>query len=187
MSDDTLNTLTFTIVEEKEMPEPLDLGIRELLVECFPHHAGHYSRTRAWHSRPSWAVTARTPDGTIAAHCAVVERTVAVADGRRVTVSGIQGFSVRPVWRKTGLSDRMMAIALTAARRRGMEAGLLFCAPCLERVYGRMGWRPVHFPVTMRDGEGNSAPIQENNIAMVIPLTIEEFPPGDIDLLGPDW
>jgi predicted N-acetyltransferase YhbS len=132
-------------------------------------------------------VVATAPDGTVAAHCAMVEREVAVDGGQMVTVAGVQGFSVRPPWRKAGLSDRIMALALTEARRRGIQAGLLFCLPGLERVYGRMGWRAVQFPVTMLDESGNPAPLPEKNIAMAIPLTIGSYPRGGIDLRGTDW
>ncbi len=179
--------VVFSVLEEADMPADLDLAIRDILVECFPHNADHYARTRDWHSAPSWSVVGLEPDGTVAAHCAMVERTVEVAGNRRVTVAGVQGFSVRPGLRGTGFSDRLMKRALDEARSRGIDAGLLFCLPKLEAVYGRMGWRTVHYPVTTRDESGNPVPLPEKNIAMVIPLNIEEFPEGTVDLLGPDW
>ena len=49
MSEDDLNAITFTVVEEPSMPADLDRGIRETLVECFPHNTDHYSLTRDWH------------------------------------------------------------------------------------------------------------------------------------------
>ena len=187
MSEDEPRTITFVVVEEQAISPDLDRGIRETLVECFPHNTDHYSRTRDWHCSPAWVVAANGPDGTVAAHCAMVEREVLVGGTQRVTVAGVQGFSVRPAWRKTGLSDRIMAIALAEARHRGIQAGLLFCLPSLERIYGRMGWRSAPFSVTMTDENGNPAPLPDKNIAMVIPLTIDVFPSGDIDLRGTDW
>lgn len=187
MKERDLREITFSVVEEALMPEDLDRKIRDTLVECFPHNADHYAQTRGWHSAPSWIVVGLTPDGMVAAHCAMVERTVEIAESRRVTVAGVQGFSVRPAWRGTGISGGLMARALEEARGRGIEAGLLFCLPKLEEVYARMGWRAVPYPVTMRDTEGNPAPLPEKNIAMAVPLNIPEFPAGVIDLRGPDW
>lgn len=187
MSENDLSAITFTVIEEKAMPADLDQKIRSILVECFPHNTDHYSQTRDWHCSPAWVVVATTPDGDVAAHCAMVEREVAVGGNQRVTVAGVQGFSVRPPWRKAGLSDRIMAISLTEARRRGIQAGLLFCLPTLERVYGRMGWRTARCRVTMLDENGTPALLPEKNIAMVIPLAIDAFPAGDIDLQGADW
>jgi GNAT superfamily N-acetyltransferase len=187
MSEDDLSAITFAVIEEKSMPADLDRKIREILVECFPHNTDHYSQTRDWHCSPAWVVIATAPDGAMAAHCAMVEREVAVGGNTHVTVAGVQGFSVRPPWRKAGLSDRIMAMALTEARRRGIQAGLLFCLPSLERVYRRMGWRTAQVTVTMLDENGKTTPLPEKNIAMVIPLTIDAFPDGDIDLRGTDW
>ncbi|MHB9027263.1 MAG: GNAT family N-acetyltransferase, partial [Candidatus Latescibacterota bacterium] len=173
--------------EEDHMPADLDRKIRGILVECFPHNTDHYAQTRDWHSKPVWVVVGLAPDGTVAAHCAMVEREVKIAGMHRVTVAGVQGFSVRRPWQGTGLSDRLMARALDEARKRGIGAGLLFCLPQLERLYERMGWRAVHHPVTMRDEMGNPEPLPEKNIAMAIPLNIDTFPGGAINLRGPDW
>jgi hypothetical protein len=80
-----------------------------------------------------------------------------------------------------------MERAIEEMRRRGIEAGLLFCLPELEKVYVRTGWRRIKAAATMRDVSGNPAPLPEKNITMAIPVTIPAFPRGDIDLMGPDW
>ncbi len=179
--------ITFRVIENESIPPELDRKIREILVECFPYNADHYRQIRAWHSTPTWIVAGFAPDGVVAAHCAIVEREVEIAGTRRVTVAGVQGFSVLPPWRGTGLSDRLMARTLAEARSRGIDAGLLFCLPQLEKLYGRMGWRAVYYPVTLWNETGNPGPLPEKNIAMTIPLNIETFPEGEIDLRGPDW
>lgn len=184
---DTTDRLMFEVVDDTAVDMELDRRIRETLVTCFPADAEHFSRDRSWHTRPAWVVVALDSDGGVAAHCAMVERTVAVGGHARVTVVGVQGFSVMPGWRGTGLSDRIMERALEESRRRGVDAGLLFCLPELEKVYARTGWCTLRAEVLMRDDTGASAPIPGKNIAMAVPLGISSFPPGDIDLLGPDW
>jgi len=174
-------------VADDAVCENLDRRIRDTLVACFPADAEHFSRDRSWHTRPAWVVVTLDSDGMVVAHCAMVERAVAVGGHARVTVAGVQGFSVMPGWRGTGLSDRIMERAIEEARWRGVDAGLLFCLPELEKVYARTGWRTLDAAVFMRDDNGAPTPIPGKNIAMAIPLGISSFPPGDIDLLGPDW
>jgi len=81
-----------------------------------------------------------------------------------------------------------MKIALDESCNRGLDAGLLFCREVLAgKVYGRMGWKKVAAKVFMENDEGKRIPRPEKDIAMSIPLAIEKFPEGDIDLHGPDW
>jgi GNAT superfamily N-acetyltransferase len=183
----TMDRLVFEVVDDKAVSTELDRRIRDTLVACFPADEEHFSRDRSWHTRPTWLVVALDSDGTVAAHCAMVERTVAVGGHARVTVAGVQGFSVLPGWRGTGLSDRIMERAIEESRRRAVDAGLLFCLPELEKVYARTGWRTIDTAVSMRENDGASAPIPGKNIAMAISLGIPAFPSGDIDLMGPDW
>jgi GNAT superfamily N-acetyltransferase len=181
------DALTLDTIEDRRVTAGLDRAIRDILVACFPADAEHFSRDRSWNSRPSWVTVARTPDGGVAAHCAMVERGVLVNGAVAVTVAGVQGFSVVPEYRGLGLSGRLMEHALAEARRRGIDAGLLFCLPALETVYGRMGWRRIDAAVVIRDESGKAVPLPEKNIAMAIMFSAESFPSGDIDLRGPDW
>ena len=178
---------TFEIFENDRVTGELDRRIRETLAVCFPDDAAHFLRDRSWNSRPAWVVVMRDPDGAVTAHCAMVVRTVMVDGDIPVTVAGVQGFSVLPRYRGTGLSDRLMERALAEARARNIEAGLLFCLPALEKVYARTGWRTLDAVAAMRGENGESAPIPGKNIVMAIPLSLPAFPAGDIDLMGPDW
>ena len=181
--------LTIKIIENSDISSDLDEAIRDGLVESYPADSEYYSRRRAWHSIPEWVVCALTEDGTVAGFMAVVERQVTVGwDSIPVAVAGLQGVFVSPPWRKTGLFDSIMECALEEARKRGLDAGLLFCLPVLEnKVYGRFGWKIIDVEVLMEDHSGVKVPLPPKNIAMVIPLNIEKFPEGDIDLNGPDW
>lgn len=182
-----LDRLVFEVMDDSRVDGDLDRRIRETLVACFPADEAHFSRDRTWHTRPVWVVLALEEDGTVAAHCAMVVRTVRAGGNAKVTVAGVQSFSVLPQWRGTGLSHRIMELALDEARRRNIDAGLLFCLPELEKVYERTGWRTIDASVFMRGDHDEPEPIPGKNIAMAAPLAISYFPPGDIDLMGPDW
>ena len=188
MIQKTLHEITFAVYVDDGINEILDRLIRDELVECFPQDSDHFSHTRVWHTRPAWIVVGFAPDGTVAAYCAMVEKMISVGNPPQyIQAAGVQGFSVRPAWRKRGVSDRMMEIAVAEAKSRGLDAGLLFCLPVLEKLYGRMGWHTINTPVMVRDEQGRPAPLPEKNIAMIIPLNRREFPGGEVDIMGPDW
>ena len=178
--------LSFAVIPENEMTVDLDRAIRDVLVACFPKDAGHFSRQRWWHSPHQWSVLAITVEGVIVGGMCVVERTV-TAGGCGIPVAGIGNVCTLPEWRGQGVIDTVMAAALAEAGKHSLEAGLLFCKPVLEKVYARMGWTAVDGTVCMTDADGGMTKLPAENIAMTIPIAIETFPRGDIDLRGRDW
>lgn len=176
------------LVNEEDISQALDELIRDGLVECFPPDAQYFSRQSWWHTRPLWRVLAQDRSGAIIGHIAVVVRTVLVgAKAEPVEVAGIQSVFVRPDRRSEGISDRMIEQVISEANRRQLDAGLLFCVPEYESVYGRMGWTKIQAEVFMRNSEGKSEPIPGKNITMIHRLNGRAFPDGDIDLASPDW
>jgi len=175
--------ITIQLFDEPIEPM-LDAEIRALLVECFPHDREHYSKIRWWHSLPAWTVIARA-GGELVSHLAMIERTVFVGKDRfPVRIAGVQSFCVKKEFRGTGLSDTMMEAALGRMKERGIDAGLLFCLPVLEKIYNRMGWQKIDARAFIRDAVGKRE-IPAKNITMACPA--EKFPAGDIDLAGDDW
>jgi hypothetical protein len=94
---------------------------------------------------------------------------------------------VLPDYRHTGLSNKMMSVAMGESSRRNFDAGLLFCREQLEKVYGAMGFRKLDAAVYMTDDEKGKTLIPARNITMFFPLRAKQLPPGDIDLDGADW
>ncbi len=104
-----------------------------------------------------------------------------------ITVAGIQSLAVAPERRGTGLSQRLMAGAADEAVRRGIDYGLLFCVPGLERFYATLGWARTDERVTMQDEWGRTVPMPASNICMFKVLGRRSFPAGAINLCGRDW
>ena len=176
------------VIDEEDLSPALDQSIRDLLVCCFPADRDYYTQRSWWHCIPAYRVIGIDVKGSIVAHAAVVQRSVSVGPTpSAVSVAGIQSFCVSPVYRKTGMSDRMMAVAMEQARTRGLDAGLLFCQSRLEAVYKRMGWDKLGAAVYMYDEKRGRMPIPAKNLTMFFPLKVRQFPLGDIDLTGPDW
>jgi len=180
--------LEYRIIEVTSMTPELDRAIRDCLVASFREQKDkdHFARQRWWHSPHQWTTVAMEPDGTVAGGLCVVERTIMVG-GLTHPVAGVGNVCARPRWRKKGVIDRVMATALDEAEKRGFEAGFLFCKPLLEAVYRRMGWTRLDAPVFFEDESGATTPMPETSIAMTIPLGIDSFPDGEVDLMGRDW
>jgi GNAT superfamily N-acetyltransferase len=190
------NDISFSVINEPDISAELDSSIRDTLVVCFPADREYYRNQSWWHCVPVYRVLARDREDFIVAHTAVVERVITCGQSAKVRVAGIQSFCVLPKYRGTGLSDELMSVAMQEAGRRGFDAGLLFCLPQLEPVYGRMGWSRLDAVVYMDDVQAGKTPIPTKNITMFYPLLAPAFrrgylttpfPAGDIDLAGTDW
>jgi len=180
--------VSLSVIEEQDISSELDKAIRETLVVCFPTDREYYRRQSWWHCVPIYRVLGRDVCGSVVSHVAMVERVVTVGPKlSKVRVAGIQSFCVLPGHRGTGLSDKMMCLAMEEARRRGFDAGLLFCLDRLKAVYARMGWIKIDAAVYMTDDKKGRTFIPAKNITMFYPIQVREFPKGDIDLAGADW
>ena len=182
------NDVSLSIVNEQDISPQLDRAIRELLVVCFPADRQYFERQSWWHCVPVYRVLGKNDKGTIVAQTAVVERIVIVGPAfSKVRVVGIQSFCVLRDYRRTRLSNKMMSVAMEEASKRGFDAGLLFCREPLEKVYGEMGWSRLDAAVYKTNEQKSKTLMPPAGITMFYPLTISQFPPGDIDLDGTDW
>jgi GNAT superfamily N-acetyltransferase len=182
------NDILFSLINEEDISSDIDRSIRETLVVCFPADREYYQSQSWWHCTPLYRVLGRNKKGLVVAHAAMVGRSVVVGPALfKVRVAGVQSFCVLLAYRGTGLSHRMMSIAMQEAQRRDFDAGLLFCQRQLQTVYGRMGWSQLNAAVYMLDSEKNKTLIPAKNISMFYPLRTKQLPPGDVDLAGTDW
>jgi len=178
--------LSCELICESAMPPDVDRSIKALLCTCFPRDADAFRVSRHWHgSAPQYSVVLRDgPD--IVGHVGVVVRPI-TCGGKPVVIAGVQNFAVAPPWRGRGLGPRLMAEAMTEARRRELDYGLLFCLPALEPYYAALGWRRTHVRVFARFDGGPIVELPDYNVTMYLELGPRPFPPGDIDLCGPDF
>jgi predicted N-acetyltransferase YhbS len=186
MTESPSLVLPLQVIDECHIDLELDTAVRRLLCECFPSDAEAFSVRRAWNDvRPAFSVFAWHGDKVVG-QVGIIERPITCGDVL-VRVAGVQSLAVVPDWRRSGLSQRLMAAAMREAQRRGMRFGLLFCVPELEGFYARMDWRRIDRAVTMRDAAGRPVPLTAKNISMELALAGDPLPPGPIDLQGRDW
>jgi GNAT superfamily N-acetyltransferase len=168
------------IVDEQAITPEMDAAIRAGLCECFPPDREVFSQTRAWHgSFPTWSVVIEQA-GVVIAHAAVVEREILAGD-QTVRVAGVQNVFVLPAYRGQGLCRQVMTAAMDHADLRGLDLGLLFCAPQISPPYVE------HRRITRIDELGQSQPLPKNNVALFYPLRLGGLPAGDLHLQGNDW
>lgn len=185
---------TIQTLDESQIDATLDREIRRFLVETFPNWADIFRTRRAWHdARPVRTVLATVPtkDGAqadlpfrVVGHVAVVERAITTCWNWRYAVAGVQGVSVAPELRKTGLSTRLLDVALAESAALGYPFAVLFCREPLVPFYERNGWRlPNDSMIMWKDRE---LPIHmQSNCPMYRELSGETFPEGPIDVHNP--
>ncbi len=185
---------TIQTLDEAQIDATLDREIRRFLVDTFPNWADIFRTRRAWHdARPVRTVLATVPTNDAAnvdlpfrvvGHVAVVERTVTTCWNWRYAVAGVQGVSVAPDFRKTGLSTRLLDVALAESTALGYPFAVLFCREPLVPFYERNGWRlPNDSMIMWKDRE---LPIHmQSNCPMYRELSDETFPEGPIDVHNP--
>ncbi len=194
-----LESATIRTLDESQIDATLDREIRRFLVETFPNWADIFRTRRAWHdARPVRTVLATVPanasspesselsgvDFRVVGHVAVVERAITTCWNWRYAVAGVQGVSVAPDFRKTGLSTRLLDVALAESTALGYPFAVLFCREPLVPFYERNGWRlPNDSMVMWKDRE---LPIHmQSNCPMYRELSGETFPEGPIDVHNP--
>ena len=174
------------IVDEARMPAATDAAIRALLCECFPADVEVFRRTRHWHGcAPLFSVVLAEGDRVVG-HVGVIVRTIRWG-GARLVVAGIQNVAVHPSLRGHGCGAVLMTRAMAEAADRGLQLGLLFCLPRLEKFYRELGWETVREPITMADADGNVVAADRKSLCLVWKLAGSIPPPGPIDLQGRDW
>ena len=176
-----LPAVEIDVLNESAIDEKLDAQLRDYLVEIFPNWESIFRTRRAWHdASPVFTVLAREKEsGKIVGHVAVVERTITNAWNWRYRVASVQGVSVAPERRKTGLAPQLLEIAVDESRRRGYKYAILFCREPLVPFYQRNGWRlPEDSMIMWRDKE---LPIHmQSNCPMYRALGVDPFPEGPI-------
>ena len=171
-----------------------DLGREILLLQqaAFPHTEDF--RRQRWHHTPPagedlW-FTARSPRGLLAG-VRVVHRRIGTAAGPR-DVAGVANVCSHPQARGLGAAKACL-LAAQEHIARDCDFGMLFCRQPVREYYEALGWRVADNAVPQagvlpaserRDTDGRG-----KRHVMVFPgqRPLDAWPPGAIDLNGPDW
>jgi len=180
------------VIDENDLQADDDLQIRELLCLCFPDWAETFRHSRIWHSTPPiYSVVARRSAkdrqaGQIIGHIAVVVRTITTTWNFRYNVASVQGVSVMPDNRGSGLARRLLHQALQEAANRGFLFAILYCKEFLVPYYTSQGWKLADDSVVMWNSRDLPISMQ-SNCPMYYELKNVPFPEGPLDVHSPSW
>ena len=114
----------------------------------------------------------------------LLKREILVGE-KPVWVAGVGGVATHPNWQKRGFSSTLLNVAEKFMREE-MEVpfGLLVCADERRSFYGRAGWKLIADKLFfIQNGERRSL----KTSVMILPLSTEAWPSGEIDLRGLPW
>ncbi len=174
------------IIKEDEISEKLDAAIRKTLAICFPHRKDTYSKTYySYDNKPVFSVVIEN-GGDCCAYVGVIDRTIKLG-GKEYRVAGVQNICVLPEYRGRRLSDTVLKAEMQEAHTRRFDFGLLFTQKKIKRVYTRNGWIEIKNRKFIHTENGVNVGMPPESVKMYYPLTVKDFPTGDVNLLGNKW
>ena len=159
----------------RSCPQPL----LQQLETWFDDEFGFTGRT---YSSPEWYVLVSC-EGELVGRIGVVERTISVG-GRDVRVGGIGGVTTRPEWRRQGVARELLIETERLVRRLQVDFGFLLCREGVRPVYEKAGWNVVDAQTRFEQPDG---PETYPALTMVFSPGDQDWPGGDVDLLGLPW
>jgi predicted GNAT family N-acyltransferase len=163
---------------ESRLTESERLALGRLSAEAFPPDGDDTQWAESgWHVLV-WQET------EIVSQVEIVERTATVG-GQSVRLGGIGGVSTRLAWRKRGLAEAALNVAVDYLREPlRVDFGLLVCGEKMIPYYAKFGWKLIGRPMWIDQPKGRvlyKAPI------MILPVCKTDWPDGEIDLCGRPW
>jgi predicted GNAT family N-acyltransferase len=181
---------------ESDLNEAERLGLERLSAEAFPPDG-----TDTKWAKNNWHVLVWEAD-EIVSQVEIIDRVAKVgresvpatgphvcctAQCRQVQVrlGGIGGVSTLKAWRKRGLAEAALKVAMDYIRQpMAVDFGLLICGDALIPYYGKFGWKLVAEEMWIDQPKGK---VLFKAHIMVLPVCKQEWPEGEIDLCGRPW
>lgn len=134
---------------------------------------------------PDWEVVVYDGEQWVSA-LELFERSVRVQD-QMIQVCGIGGVKTRPEFRRQGYAEvAMQASTRFMCDELQVPFGFLVCGPHLVDYYGRLGWQRIDETIYHHQKTGKFIFPPHIN-ALIYPCGDEQWPQGNIDLLGLPW
>jgi aminoglycoside 2'-N-acetyltransferase I len=132
---------------------------------------------------PDWMVLGRI-DGELVTQLGLLKRVIQVG-GVKLVVGGVGGVATAPAWQRQGLSTALLrASGEFLQNELSVPFGLLVCGVEMQRFYGRLGWQTIATELLF---SLNNKSRHMDTIVMILPLSDQAWPEGEIDLCGSPW
>ncbi len=123
-------------------------------------------------------------DGKLACHAGILGREIRVG-GKSINVAGITDVATDVFFRRKGCARKIMKAVEKSLKMEGLyRFAMLFCNAGLLPLYESVGYRRIAAPLFIHS-EGRR--FQIDDVKLALPLTADEWPQGEIDLLGLPW
>lgn len=100
-------------------------------------------------------------------------------------VAGIGGLATAPQWQKQGFAHQLLQQAKDFMKiQMGVPFGLLICSDAMQHYYAKNGWKKVAQSLNYIQSDDHRT---LHTCVMVLPLTGQAWPKGEIDLCGAPW
>jgi len=144
--------------------------------------AGSGAEDLCW-SNSEWFLLGKFA-GRVVSIVGILYREIRVGDGV-VIVGGVGGVATHPEFQRRGFAGMLMQRAGALMGDEGkVSFGLLNCAPERMRFYGSFGWQPLQASMFFYcHGERRLY----NGPVMILPISGEPWPDGEVDLMGGPW
>ena len=163
---------------ESDLGKNERLGLQRLYGEAFPP-----DETDTQWSKNDWHVLVWEGD-EIVSNVEIIER-AAFVGGEPVRLGGIGGVSTLKAWRKQGLAEAALKMAMEHMQQAmKVDFGLLICGDALIHYYGKFGWKLVAEEMWIDQPKGRM--LFKTHI-MILAVCEQEWPEGEIDLCGRPW
>ncbi len=169
-----------------QITQEIDSAIRRTLIVTFPHEADHFAKSRTLYDNEPY-ITSVIMDGSVAAaHAAVIKRTVSVGNNL-YKCAGIANVAVLPNYRGKKIGRHALKAALTDAAVKDFDFAMLFAKDSLRNYYAKCGFISIPQSTVTHFSKGKETVIPGSRVIMYFPLSIKDFPPGNIHLRGTRW
>jgi GNAT superfamily N-acetyltransferase len=145
-------------------------------------YAGDGAEDLCW-SDSQWFVLGKL-DGRVVSLVGILERTILVGD-REVLVGGVGGVATHPEYQRRGYAGELMRRTGDFMRDTlGLPYGLLNCSPHRVPFYGSFGWEEMTAPMYFHC---RGQRMLMDGPVMILRISGEAWPKGDVDLRGGPW
>lgn len=179
-----MTTLEIRFLPVNQVPIELERAIDALDHLAFAGEQAHDPEFASieWGS-PDWMALGFR-GGELVSQLCLHKREIAVGTAR-VWVAGVGGVATHPDWLRRGFASQVLRGAEIFMRETlQVPFGLLVCADETQPVYARCGWQTVAQALTFIQDE---KPRSLETCVMILPLSNQSWPPGEINLLGLPW
>jgi GNAT superfamily N-acetyltransferase len=122
--------------------------------------------------------------GKLACHAGILGREILVG-GNKIHIAGVTDVATEGSLRRKGFARSVLKAMENYLKTEGVcMFALLFCDARLLPLYQGCGYRRITAPLFIHS-EGRR--FQIDDVKLALPLTADEWPQGEIDLLGLPW